>query len=64
MIEVLEKPENTAIFEFQGEFEHLELFDGSFNEETLEMRFKSFTLKGKRVKKEFTVVEKDGCDFK
>lgn len=63
MVKVLESPEKTEIFEFQGEFEHLELFDGVFDEESLRMKFKGFVLQGRREKKEFTVFEKNGTDF-
>ena len=63
MITISQRPETTDIFEFQGEFEHLELFDGVYDEEKLQLKFKGFTLQGRRAKKEFTVIEKDNGEF-
>lgn len=55
--------EDLEIFEFQGEFENMDLFDGQFDKEKLQMRFKGFTLQGKKVKKDFTIVEKVESSF-
>lgn len=63
MINILQKPEAVDIFEFQGEFDHLELFNGVYDNEKLQMVFKGFTLQGKKVKKEYTVIEKDDNTF-
>lgn len=46
------------IFEFQGHFENIELFNGSFDEASLQMMFDGFFLQGKRIKKPFTVIER------
>lgn len=59
MIHLKRRCDNTLqLFEFQGEFENVELFDGVFDENTLQMRFKGFFLQGKAVKKQMTVIEK------
>lgn len=46
---------DNRIMEFQGKFENFDLFDGSFNPETLVMEFKDYTLQGRIIKKEFTI---------
>lgn len=47
------------IFEFQGEFEHVELFNGVFDAGTLRMYFDGFYLQGRVVPKKMTLVEKE-----
>ncbi|KAI5169416.1 hypothetical protein PAEPH01_0691 [Pancytospora epiphaga] len=53
------KPEVYTIFEFQGEFENVELFNGVFDPATLIMRFDEFYLQGKKVHRKMTLVKKD-----
>ena len=64
MLLISQENENLEIFEFQGEFENIELFDGIFDKEKLQMKFKGFSLQGKVIKKEFTILEKVENDFK
>lgn len=51
------------IFEFQGEFENIDLFDAEFDAKTLQMRFKSFFLQGRKIHRELTICEKDDGKF-
>lgn len=51
--------EMPEIFEFQGQFENIEQFDGSFDPKTMRMTFKDFYLEGRKVKKEFTIIQND-----
>lgn len=50
--------QNVKLFEFQGSFEALHLFDGVFDEQTLQMKFKGFFLQGRLVDKKFTILQK------
>jgi len=57
-IKKTDSAENIEIFEFQGTFENIELFDGIFDSEQLLLRFPGFVLQGKRIAKELTIFEK------
>lgn len=48
------------VYEFQGEFENVELFDGQFDCASLKMEFNGFSLQGRKVGKELTIFEKVG----
>lgn len=47
-----------VLFEFQGVFESVHLFDGVFDSTTLQMKFKGYYLQGKRIKKEYTAIRR------
>lgn len=64
MIFIKNSEEEIRVLEFQGGFENIELFEGHFDPTTLIMNFKDFTMQGKIVKKNFTVFEKTGNEFK
>lgn len=46
------------IYEFQGNFENIQLFDGEFDSLRLIMKFPNFYLQGKKIEKKFTIYEK------
>lgn len=64
MIFIQKSNEDIAIFEFQGVFENLDMFNGTFDPKSLVMTFKDFVLQGKIIKKDFTIFEKIGDEVK
>jgi len=48
-----------VLFEFQGEFENMEQFNGVFNPDTLQMVFEGYFLQGKKVKKSMTILKRE-----
>jgi hypothetical protein len=50
--------EDVDVLELQGEVENMDLFDGRFNRELVQLEFENFVLVGRKVQKEFCVVEK------
>lgn len=57
MIYIQESKENLQILEFQGTFENLDLFDGKLDTSSLLMNFKDFTLQGRLIKRDYTLIE-------
>lgn len=47
--------ESPQIFEFQGSFENIDLFNGIFDPNTLRMTFDCFYLEGRRIEKKLTI---------
>lgn len=56
-MEIRQKEEKLEVYEFQGEFENIDLFNGQLDRESLKMYFSGFSLQGKRVHKELTIFE-------
>ena len=63
MILVGEKEETVEIYEFQGEFEGMEEFNGCFDEKTKRMEFEHFYLQGKYIEKDLTICEVFGTEI-
>lgn len=46
------------LFEFMGEFENDDMFNGVYNKDTLQLVFSNFYLQGKKAQKQFIILEK------
>ena len=58
-IEVIHNHQNNLIlFEFMGEFENDDMFNGIYNKDTLQLVFSNFYLQGKKIQKQFIILEK------
>lgn len=57
MILIEKESEDLLVFEFQGDFENIELYNGVFNKVLMQMKFTGFFLQGKIIQKDFTVFE-------
>jgi hypothetical protein len=53
-----DEDEDIDLLELQGEIEGIELFDGRFNRELVQLEFENFILAGRKVEREFCIVEK------
>lgn len=61
---VKQSEEELKVYEFQGEFENIELFNGQFDHVSLQMRFNGFSLQGRKVRRELTIFEKVGQEIR
>ena len=56
-VENSENIEKPLFFEFQGEFENIDCFNGEFDTKTLRMMFPGFYLEGKIISKKLEIYE-------
>ncbi|WUR02912.1 uncharacterized protein VNE69_03131 [Vairimorpha necatrix] len=52
------------IFELQGESKNIHKFDGKFNRQKIELEFDTFILKGKKINKKISILEKEDDQLK
>lgn len=64
-MDILESEESDIeVLELQGDVENIHAFDGRFNKDLIQLEFGSFVLKGRKVEKEFCVMERSIEDGK
>lgn len=59
-----EEESDVELLELQGEVENMEAFDGRFDKELIQLEFGTFILSGRRVEKEFCILEQNIKDDK
>lgn len=65
MVDILDSEENDVdLLELQGDVENMDLFDGILNKNPVQLEFKTFILPGRKISKEFGIMEKSICDGK
>ncbi|AHL30149.1 uncharacterized protein Eint_090815 [Encephalitozoon intestinalis ATCC 50506] len=62
-MDILDAEESDVdLIELQGEVENMEAFDGRLNKELVQLEFGTCVLHGRKIDKEFNIIETDVCN--